>query len=286
MNWPQALGQGEWVSRRDLQTTRGTFAGLINMPNDASLPRGSVLLVPGFTGSKEDFSLLLPLLAQAGWAAAAYDQRGQYETTAQPRDDFSLSGLAADAAAVSEAAFGTAERVHLVGHSFGGLVAATAAIEHRDTWASLTLMCSGPGAFQLEDKRRDLLWAADMVSSHGMEALYSANRERDRRAGVQPDPPDVEEFRHTRMSAHSPEALAAMARLLVDTPELTESLAALEIPVSVLRGENDDAWPHDVQEDLAKALGTRTVVIPGAAHSPAREQPEETRDALARIWLA
>jgi pimeloyl-ACP methyl ester carboxylesterase len=88
------------------------------------------------------------------------------------------------------------------------------------------------------------------------------------------------------MSAHSPEALAAMARLLVDTPEFTESLAALEIPVSVLRGENDDAWPHDVQENLAKALGTRTVVIPGAAHSPAREQPEETRDALARIWLA
>jgi len=54
----------------------------------------------------------------------------------------------------------------------------------------------------------------------------------------------------------------------------------------VLRGEDDDAWSHEVQDALAEALDTSVVVIGGAAHSPAVEQPRATRDALARIWMS
>ncbi len=267
-----------------VRTVRGTFATLICQPHATSLPRGDVLFVPGFTGSKEDFGAILPLLAAAGWNAAAFDQRGQFETGAQPDDDFSLSGLAADAVALRGAVYGTAEQVHLVGHSFGGLVAATAAIEHPDTWASLTLMCSGPGGFG-GSQRQDLLEVADTVADVGLEAIWRFGLERDRANGVEPDPPEVEDFLHRRFLAHSPAALASMARLLVDTPNLSTALAGLALPVSVLRGERDDAWTHDVQEELAAAVGTRCVVIADAAHSPAVEQPEETRDALVRIWM-
>ncbi|MBA2558764.1 MAG: alpha/beta fold hydrolase [Propionibacteriales bacterium] len=284
MSRPMRLELDDTVRRDDVQTDRGRFASLSCRPQDSSLPRGNVLLVPGFTGSKEDFAALLPLLAEAGWGAASYDQRGQYETAALPDDDFSLSALAADAIAVATALFGGSERVHLVGHSFGGLVAATAAIEQPDVWASLTLMCSGPSGFG-GDKRRDLLEVADTVGDVGLEAIYQVNAERDRTNGVEPAPVHVEDFVHRRFLAHSPQALAAMARLLVETPDLTPKLAALDLRVSVLRGERDDAWRHDVQDELANALGTRVVVIGDAAHSPAVEQPEQTRDALARIWL-
>jgi len=61
--------------------------------------------------------------------------------------------------------------------------------------------------------------------------------------------------------------------------------AAYPLPVTVLRGEDDDAWPHDVQDALAAAVDTKVVIVPGAAHSPAVEQVEATRDALARIWM-
>ncbi len=284
MSKPLPIGQDDTVRRRDVQTDRGSFAGLSSTPTGSSLARGNVLLVTGFTGSKEDFAALLPLLAEAGWACATYDQRGQYETTAAPDDDFTLSGLAADAVAVSGAVFGRDERIHLVGHSFGGLVAALAALESTHAWASLTMMCSGPGGFG-GDKRRDLLLAAEMATGAGLEALYQASVERDRSLGVEPQPPDIEEFQHRRYVAQSPEALAAMARLLAETGDLTSSLAALDLPVSVLRGEHDDAWAHEVQDQMAAALGTRVIVVAGAAHSPAVEQPEETRNALARIWL-
>ncbi len=40
----------------------------------------AVLFVPGYTGTKEDFAPLLPLLAAAGLRAVAMDLPGQYET--------------------------------------------------------------------------------------------------------------------------------------------------------------------------------------------------------------
>ena len=87
-----------------------------------------MLLLPGWTGSKEDFTHLLPHLASAGIAATSVDQRGQYETPGADDDDYSLSGLAADAAEIASAAWDGPS--HLLGHSFGGLVAQTAAVEH------------------------------------------------------------------------------------------------------------------------------------------------------------
>jgi pimeloyl-ACP methyl ester carboxylesterase len=279
-----SLQLGDDVRSGGIVTDRGTFAGLSCTPVTRSLPRGNVLLIPGFTGSKEDFAELLPLLAAAGWAAATYDQRGQFESPGQPDDDYSLGGFAADAVEVSAALFGREERVHLVGHSFGGLVAATAAIEDQDAWASLTLMCSGPGGLR-GDQAKDLLRAAEMATDQGLEALYRASAARDTQLGVEPPPAEIEEFLHRRYVANSPDGLAAIARLLVDTPDLTGSLAALDLDVHVLRGENDDAWPHDVQDRLARDLGTTVVVVPDAAHSPAVEQPEATRDALVRLWL-
>ena len=250
MSRPMSLEWADGVRGGDIVTARGIFAGLSCRPERSSLPRGNVLLVPGFTGSKEDFAALLPLLASAGWAGAAYDQRGQFETPCGPDDDFSLSGLAADAVEVAAAVYGRDEQPHLVGHSFGGLVAATAAIEHEQVWASLTMMCSGPGGLDGEPARH-LLTAAEIVSRDGVEALYRASSERDRVLGVERPPAEIEEFLRRRYLANSPDGLAAMARLLVETPDLTSAWPGLELRVAVLRGENDDAWPHDVQDRLA-----------------------------------
>ena len=52
----------------------------------------------------------------------------------------------------------------------------------------------------------------------------------------------------------------------------------------VLYGENDDAWPPEVQDQMAKRLGAERVCIPAAAHSPAVEAPETTASTLTAFW--
>lgn len=285
MSTPRTLRLATNVARADVETPRGTFAALTCRPHDSSLPRGNVLLIPGFTGSKEDFAALLPLLADAGWGAASYDQRGQFESPSSTGDDLSLGGYASDALSVCRQLFGTSERVHVVGHSFGGLVAASAALADPGAWASLTLLCSGPGGLQ-GVQQRELLEAVHAFRHDSLENVYQRKTERERACGQPAASPDVEDWLRRRFLANSAASLAAIAGHLAAAPDLTTQLAGLDLPVWVVRGARDDAWPHVVQDQLAEALGTRVVVIADAAHSPAWEQPEETRDALVRLWLS
>ncbi len=63
-----------------IKTSRGAFAALEALPATGVCERSPALLVPGFTGSKEDFLSVIGLLATAGRRVIAIDMRGQYET--------------------------------------------------------------------------------------------------------------------------------------------------------------------------------------------------------------
>jgi pimeloyl-ACP methyl ester carboxylesterase len=243
--------------------------------------RGTALLVPGFTGSKEDFVSILPLLADAGWATASYDQRGQYETRAGDADDFSLPALAADAVAVADALLGP-DPCHLLGHSFGGLVAATGAYQYVNRWADVTLMCSGIVGFG--PARPDLVMFARSARTADLEQIYQANEEFNRTQGLAPESPEIAAFLKERFLANSRGALAAFAEHLLTSPSLAAPLAASGVPVHMLRGIDDDAWPHAVQDEVAATCGTTVTVIDGAGHSPAVDQPEATAAVLDSFW--
>src|SRR5690606_36953170 len=72
-------------------------------------------------------------------------QRGQFETPGAVDEDYSLEAFAADALALAETAFGSGP-FHLLGHSFGGLVAQQVAVLAPQRLRSLSLLCTGPGA--------------------------------------------------------------------------------------------------------------------------------------------
>src|SRR3954464_15250531 len=85
-----------------LTTRRGDFAALQVVPADGE-PRGTVLLLPGYTGSKEEFVPLLPHLLAAGYRAVAVDARGQYETDGPDDEEaYRQDALAKDVLAQAE----------------------------------------------------------------------------------------------------------------------------------------------------------------------------------------
>lgn len=261
--------------RVDLATQFGTIAAL----RTGAGP--DVVLLPGFTGSKEDFTPLLDPLADAGFRVTAIDLPGQFESPGP--DDPSWYTPANLAGVVRQVCVQCGEQVHLVGHSFGGLVARAAVLADPGPYADLVLMSSGPAA--IGGVRRRRLDDLEALLPEGLDAVYDAME-----ATVSADPgyvapPDaLAAFLRRRFLAGSAAMLAGMGTALRTEPDRVDELAHGGVPIVVLFGADDDAWPPALQAEMATRLGAPAVVIAGAAHSPAVENTTATAEALIDFW--
>lgn len=293
------------ATARPLRTSRGDFAVLDAVPGAGVSRKGTVLLLPGFTGSKEDFIALLEPLTGAGYRAVAVDGRGQYETPG-PRDDqshYAQGELARDVLAQA-AALGDAVPLHLLGHSLGGQIARAAVLLDPRPFATLTLMSSGPAAV-VPDQRARAKMLADALAALSMEEVWQAMQ------AMEPPPPqDAQDARdaqddardasdsppgtsadaeheaalRTRWLLHSPAQLIATGGQLSTEPDRVAELAALPLPKHVVSGERDDTWPVPLLDDMAERLHAHRTVVHGAEHSPNTDRPTETATALTAFW--
>jgi pimeloyl-ACP methyl ester carboxylesterase len=269
-------------------TVRGDFATLQAGRTDPSAPLA--VLVPGFTGSKEDFIAILAPIAKAGFAVVAYDQRSQYETALRhpgsPPEGWTMAALAADLLAVAAAVRGAGTGpVHLLGHSFGGLVARAAVLADPEAFASLVLLASGPAS--IGGHRDELLKTmAGGLEAYGLAMVWAVTQSMEAEAGgSRPSDPQIAAFLELRFMSNDPAGLAAMARLLATEPDRTDELAAVAPRTLVAFGAGDDAWSPEIQRETASRLGAGVVSFTEAAHSPAAEAPEPTATALVTFWM-
>lgn len=282
MSTPPFLHLPKGVRPGRVPAVRGDLAALLAEPADGG-DGAPVLLVPGFTGSKEDFIAVVGPIAAAGHPVVAIDQRGQFESPgdADPAS-YDVTSLAQDLLAVVRH---LGERVHLVGHSFGGLVARAAALAEPALLRSLTILSSGPAAIP-HPAASNLELIARALPVMDLEAIWAAKRQLEAQTEAGRPEPEIEEFLRRRFLANHPTALLRFAEQLLTEDDLVEELATLELPVLVAFGPHDDAWPPALQHEMAQRLGARVAVIEGAGHSPAAEHPETTVAAFVAFWAA
>lgn len=271
-------------------TLGGSLAALVAA---APEPAATVLLVPGYTGSKEDFAPLLDPLAGAGHTAVAVDLPGQYESPGPPDEDAyrpavlgpMIAGVVDGLAAGAGAAPG--RPVILLGHSFGGLVCRAAVLAGTRV-AGLVLLCSGPAALPSGHRESTLHAGEPILRAQGIDALLAV------RESVEPPvrPPELAAFLRERFLASTTASLLGMATALRTEPDLVDALATAlrsgRIPCLVACGVDDDAWPPALQRDMAARLGAPFATIPGAAHAPNVENPQALLDLLLpafHAWL-
>jgi pimeloyl-ACP methyl ester carboxylesterase len=291
---PTSLDLPDGVRRTTIDTARGAFAALQAAPASGVCEREAALLVPGYTGSKEDFTAILDLLADGSRQVVAIDMRGQFETAGpDDPDGYAAAALGADIRAVMHAT----DARHLVGHSYGGLIGREAVLASAGSgFASFTLMSSGPAALTGSRARelRTMLAALGCsdagrpdkaVLRAGIAELWRAHLEpQAAAAGV---PGHVVAFLGRRMLGNDPDGLVLMAAHMLAAPDRTAELARLDqLPMLVIYGENDNAWSPAAQENMARRLGARRLCIPAAVHSPAVEAPATTASALTQFWDA
>ncbi|WP_353647616.1 alpha/beta fold hydrolase [Nakamurella sp. A5-74] len=279
------------ATRRELVAAGSTLVVLdTGVPHGAGRPADdigehtTVIMVPGYTGAKEDFAPLLDPLADNGFRAVAVDLPGQFES-AGPADEvgYGIDELGAVVHALVQLLPGP---VVLLGHSFGGLVVRAAVLAGAQV-QGLVLFSSGPAALPPGPRSTLITAAAPVLRARGTAFTWELQQQMLAANGGARDeaPTDLASYFRQRFVSSSPAGLLGMGSALLGERDRTDELAAVlerhNTPVLVVSGEADDAWGLDLQADMARRLGTALVPIPGAAHSAAVEAP----DALLHVLL-
>ena len=244
---------------------------------DPAAPR--VLLVSGVAGSKEDFVLLFPLFAAAGYRVESYDLAGHYGSAdagphnlspARAHYDYRL--FLDDMIAILEDGGGP---VHVLGYSFAGLLAELALVERPELFASLTLMAAPPATGQVFRGVKHIGPISDMPPHRAAGLIlwgirYNLNR----------TPPMRISFVRERMSVTGRAVIDDVVGLMMTMPDIADEVAGVGIPKLIAVGESD-LWPTEQHEAYARRIGARMAVYP-TGHAPCETAPHQlVRDMLA-----
>jgi len=252
---------------------------MVSLGNPAH-PR--VVLVPGVTGSKEDFSLMLPLLAAAGYHVQSYDQAGQYESAAAgPRGraagrvhyDYGL--FVDDLIAVLESG---STPVHVLGYSFAGTVAQLALAQRPELFASLGLLSCPPEPGQAFRGVKRIGWISGLTTGGIGAALMIWGIRRN----FVPVPPARLRFVKDRLKRTNRRSVSDIIRMMKHAPDLRPAVARVAIPKLIAVGEHD-LWPLRLHLAFADRINARVSVYT-AGHSPCETSPHQLSRDLIELY--
>ncbi|WP_430331805.1 alpha/beta fold hydrolase [Rhodococcus sp. ACT016] len=267
------------VNLSRLEISRGELSYFEATP-DAEV-KGTVVMVPGFTGSREDFLPMAPFVTAAGYRLISYSQLGQYDSDGPDGRDavgeYTIAKFALDLAEVLDKV-APGEKVHLVGHSFGGLVTRAAVLNDPSRFLDYVILDSPPSG-QTVGTAVDITQIPELLWAGGNEALWTAM------FGTLEEmfPAPVKEFLRNRIMVTKTANIAGIALTMGAEPDRVDELAATGVPILVAAGA-DDFVPVDVQIEVAARLGVKFEIIEGAAHTPNEEKPEELTKVLVDFW--
>lgn len=171
-------------------------------------------------------------------------------------------------------------RAVLIGCSMGGYVIFSM-IRARSRLAAGLLLADTRAGADSEEARAARQKAIETIKSGGRRSFLDSMRERllAQREGHMHDAVSarVAEI----MDAQEDETLIAALRGLAERPDSTDLLPSLDVPTTVVVGEEDAILPIEEARALADAIpGAVLEVIPGAGHLPSLEAPESFNLAL------
>jgi pimeloyl-ACP methyl ester carboxylesterase len=234
-----------------------------------------VLLIMGLGYTLDMWHRTAPLLARH-YRIILFDNRGVGRSDCPP-GPYSIAHMAADAAAVVEAA--GCDRVHVFGVSMGGMIAQEFALTHPERVKSLILGCTaagGPEAVRAEPQVLLALAArALMTPEEGVEAMVPFIYDEST-----PGQRIAEDLEIRKMTFPKSESYLAQMAGIMDF-EAYSRLHRLRVPTLVIHGENDRLVPPGHGQLIASRIpGARLLLLRNASHIFITDQELESHNAI------
>ncbi|MGH3383886.1 MAG: alpha/beta fold hydrolase [Nocardioidaceae bacterium] len=237
----------------------------------------SVLFLHGSGSSRRSFDPQVAWLADR-YRCLVWDAPG-YGESGEPRFAPSLADYARCVRAVIDVVGGV-EAVHLVGVSWGGLVAIEAASRWPNSFASLALI--GPGFGDAARPDAAARNRARLAKFSRSKTSYVADRIQLLSRGN----PDSAVYRRVASnmlnSTRSPGFDYALQTML--TSDGRETASALNLPLSLMWGSDDPVAGDNCREMAARLPAIMTFEIPDASHLANQDQPHIVNQHLHTFW--
>jgi pimeloyl-ACP methyl ester carboxylesterase len=264
-------------------------AGTTHLP--AALGTHELVLLHGQPGSPADWQLIAGRLP-AMLHPLAIDRPG-YGTSPLPAGGFTAGGRAV----LDDLDSRDIRRAVLVGHSYGGGVALSAASLAPHRVEAVVLLASvGPGCVNGWDRLLAAPGAGQLFALVAWRLTPWIARARlariSRRRGrpLRPDEHVNWQVWGHAGSEHSPlwrTFLAEQRALLRELGELEHAIGLVQAPVLVLADPSDTLVPLDTARRLARALpDARLQLVEGAGHHLPRRAPDAVADAIVAFLAA
>jgi 3-oxoadipate enol-lactonase len=170
------------------------------------------------------------------------------------------------------------ERAHVVGLSFGGGIAQTAAVHAPERFASLALLATTDFPFDAFEGR------ALSGENDGMAAQVAPSLTRWFTADALAVNGESVQYARERVLGGNPVDWAAAWRAFKSL-DVQGKLAALGVPALVLAGEADVSTTPGIMRGIATRIpGSQFRVLAGTPHMQPLEQPGLVAEALAEFW--
>jgi pimeloyl-ACP methyl ester carboxylesterase len=177
------------------------------------------------------------------------------------------------------------ERAHVMGASMGGMITQALVINHADLFATATSIMSTTGDRTVGAPTGEAMSALLRPIATSREEAIEASVAGSAVIGSPKYPTDEALLRERAGAAYDrsycPEGTARQLGAILASPDRTEGLHGVRIPVLVIHGEDDPLVTLSGGEATAAAVpGSKLIVIPGMGHDLPEELWGEVTDAI------
>ena len=258
---------------REIRASSSDNVSLYARIAGAAVDQAVLITVHGGPGMSSLYMRSLEQLAGPDLAVASWDQRGTGQSTGPPdeRSYYTLAKYAEDLEAIREAVGAAA--VHILGHSWGGIVALQYAILYPDRVQSLILVNGGPPSWEgLLQAQASLSLRIHALQQEGLISTEPPQSESGAVKNILPAYFADPSFQLPANDLAGVINLGTIANRLtyaeLEGYDLTPGLASLTQPVLILHGANDPFGTAMIEaaRDALTNADVKAVELPDCGH--------------------